>query len=95
VGLRAISRIATAIVIACLVVYAADAAWLFARAAARRPTTGSVQVRVMLAVPRKDGRVEFTPGAVESQPCVRALFPHRGLGPCWYAERHTRKEIDY
>jgi len=80
---------------AVILVYAADAAWVRLRMLARRDPTSTVQVRVTLAVPQKSGRVEFIPGGTEVQSCVRAMFPHLGLEPCWYVERHTRRQIDF
>jgi hypothetical protein len=48
----------------------------------------------MLAVPQSNNRVEFIPGGTETLPCVVAQFPHAGPEPCWYVERHTRREVD-
>jgi hypothetical protein len=93
--MRAIIRVLVAIVMAVALVYAADAVWVSLRTRDHRQPTRTVEVHLMLAVPQKNGRVEFIPGGTESQPCLVALFPHAGLQPCWYAERHTRKEIDY
>lgn len=93
--MRAITRVAAAIVLAAVLVYVADAAWAWLRTTDHHPPTGSVQVRVMLAVPQKSGRVEFVPGGIETQTCARALFPHFGLEPCWYVERHTRRQVDF
>jgi len=52
-------------------------------------------VRVMLAVPQKNGRIEFAPGTTETRYCVHSWFPHLGLAPCWYLERHTRKQVNF
>ena len=60
-----------------------------------RDPTGTVKVRVLLAVPQKGGRTEYIPGDTETKTCVHSLFPQLGLQPCWYAERHTRKQINY
>jgi hypothetical protein len=49
----------------------------------------------MLAVPQKNNRVEFVPAGTQAETCLSSLFPHSGLVPCWYAERHTRREVDY
>jgi hypothetical protein len=93
--MRAITRVAAGLVIAVAFVYAVDTAWVYLRTTNHRQPTRSVQVRLMLAVPQKNGRVEFIPGGTETQPCLVALFPHSGLQPCWYIERHTRREVDY
>lgn len=93
--MRAIIRIAAGIVIAFAVVYAADAVWVALRTTDGRLPTRSIQVHLMLAVPQKNNRVEFIPGGTVTQACVSSLFPHSGLEPCWYVERHTRREVDY
>jgi hypothetical protein len=89
------TRVAAGLVIAVALVYAADTAWVTLRTTNHRPPTSNVQVHLMLAVPQKNGRVEFIPGRTETQPCLVALFPHSGLLPCWYVERHTHREVDY
>ena len=93
--MRAIIRVVAGIVVAVALVYAADAAFVLLRTTNGRLPTRSIEVHVMLAVPQKNNRVEFIPGGTETQPCVVALFPHAGLEPCWYVERHTRREVDY
>lgn len=87
--MRTFARAGIGTAILVVVVYLADAAW------ARARPTGSVQVRVLLAVPQKGNRVEFIPGDTEIKSCVHALFPHLGLEPCWYLERHTHKQVNY
>jgi len=49
----------------------------------------------MLGVPQKNNRVEFIPGGTVTEPCLLSVLPHLGLSPCWYVERHTRREVDY
>lgn len=93
--MRPIVRLAAGLVIASGVVYAADAAWVFLRTTGHRLPTRTVQVHVMLAVPQKNNRVEFIPAGTRNEPCLSSLFPHSGITPCWYAERHTRREVDY
>lgn len=39
----------------------------------------------------KGGREEFYFDQPQMEECVRALFPHFGDAPCWYARRHTVK----
>jgi hypothetical protein len=76
-------------------VYAADAAWVALRTTDHRLPTRTVQIHVMLAVPQKNNRVEFVPAGTRTESCLSSIFPHSGLAPCWYAERHTRREVDY
>jgi hypothetical protein len=93
--MHTIVRVGAGVVVAVALVYAADAAWVFVRTTDHRPPTRSVEVHLMLGVPQKNGRVEFIPGGIKTEPCLVALFPHSGLQPCWYLERHTRREVDY
>jgi len=77
------------------VVYAADAAGVELRKAHHSDPTTTVPVRTSLAIPQKNGRIEFTPVGMEARSCVRSLFPHLGLAPCWYVKCHTREQINF
>jgi hypothetical protein len=55
---------------------------------------GSVRVSVLYAVPEKAARMDYMAGAPEDVECVRALFPHFGDAPCWYAARRKTKRVD-
>ena len=59
-----------------------------------RQTLGSVQVTTLYAVRQKSGRIEYSLGDTETEPCVRSLFPHLGYIPCWYLHRHATKRIE-
>jgi hypothetical protein len=59
-----------------------------------RQTLGSVQVNTLYAVRQKSGRIEYSLGDTETEPCVRSLFPHLGYVPCWYLRRHATKRIE-
>jgi len=39
----------------------------------------------------KGGRQEFYFDQPQQETCVKAMFPHFGDAPCWYARRHTMK----
>ncbi len=93
--MRKIGRLAAGFLLAVALLYAADGAWVWLRTTGRRLPTRTVQVHVMLSVPQKNNRVEFIPGGTETQLCLSSIFPHSGLAPCWYVERHTRREVDY
>lgn len=93
--MRALVRLVSGLVVALGCAYAADAAWVSLRTTDHRLPTRDVQIHVMLAVPQKNNRVEFIPGGTETRTCLTSLFPHSGLAPCWYVQRHTRKEVDY
>ncbi len=72
------------------IVYAGDYAVVRLRAAYPRlgNAFGSVQMVRLLAIPLKNGRVDY-----ELDACVRALFPHLGCQPCWYVRRQSQKPI--
>ncbi|HXT01886.1 MAG TPA: hypothetical protein VN915_14520 [Elusimicrobiota bacterium] len=55
---------------------------------------GTVRVDVLYAVPEKAARMDYSTGAPEDVECVRALFPHFGDAPCWYASRQKTKRVD-
>jgi hypothetical protein len=93
--MRTVFRLAVWALAAAGAAYAADASWVWLRATARGAPTRTVRIHLMLAVPQKGNRVEYIPGGTTTESCVVALFPHAGLAPCWYLERHTRREVDY
>lgn len=93
--MRLLFRLVAVMVVALGLLYAADAASVFLRTTDHRLPARDVQIHVMLAVPQKNNRVEFIPGGTTTQSCLASLFPHSGLAPCWWVERHTRREVDY
>jgi hypothetical protein len=56
---------------------------------------GTVAVERYDAIPEKNGKTEFAYDQPINQPCVHALFPHRGYQPCWYLTRHSEQRVDY
>ena len=79
-------------------VYACDYAVVGLRASYPRlgNAFGSVQVVRLLAIPLKNGRVDYELDAVHPEvtvTCVQALFPHLGYQPCWYVRRQSQKPI--
>ena len=75
------------IVLAVLLVYAAD--WLRVRLRPHATTDAAVfeTLTFYLATPLKNGKVEVFYDQPQVEVCVRALFPHFGRRPCWYARR--------
>lgn len=55
---------------------------------ASREAFGQVRITSLLAVPLKNGRLEFMPNGSEERTCVNSPFPHLGFPPCWYLRRH-------
>lgn len=64
---------------------------LFLRYRANHGATSAVfdNVTTYEAGAVKGGKEEFYFDQPQVEVCVRALFPHFGDAPCWYARRHT------
>jgi hypothetical protein len=77
-----------------ILTYVADDLSVRLRIPASRHVLGSVQVRKIYAVKRKNGSTEFLFDDPAAVTCVNSLVPHQGLSPCWYLERHTEQRED-
>jgi len=64
------------------------------RLATNRNPYGSVVVTRYYAVAQKDGKTQFIFDPPAPEACVRALFPHSGVLPCWYLNRHPEQRTD-
>lgn len=64
------------------------------RVAAERSPYGSVVVSRSYAVQQKNGKTEFIFDPPAPETCVRALFPHSGMQPCWYLSRHPEQRTN-
>lgn len=67
--------------------YAADSlrVWLRQAGASGGDVLGAVTFYI--AVRLKSGKTEIYYDQPQTEICVRALFPHLGYRPCWYANR--------
>ena len=74
--------------------YAGDYAVLRYRIAARKNPFGQVTVTAYFASRMKNGNTEFDFQQPQQQTCANSLYPHRGMQPCWYLERHREQRID-
>lgn len=81
---RWLNRGALALLGALLGAYAFDAVVLHFR----REPLGTVEVKPLIAIPRKDRKVEYAPADPEPRTCSTSLFPQQGYPPCWYLKRH-------
>jgi len=61
------------------------------RVAAQRNPYGSVVVSRVYAVQQKNGKTQFIFDPPAPETCVKALFPHSGMQPCWYLSRHPEQ----
>jgi hypothetical protein len=81
--------IAAALLLAGL--YAGDDVWVRYRLAHKGTRDPLGEVTFYYATALKSGRVEVFYDQPGREVCVRALFPHLGYRPCWYAGRsHVR-----
>jgi hypothetical protein len=79
---------------AVILTYVADDLSIRYRLPASRQAFGSVQVRKVYAVKRKNGSTEFLFDDPANVSCVNSLVPHMGISPCWYLERHREQRED-
>lgn len=81
-------------VLACLVlVYVCDYGILQFRLSRNNGAGALGTVTSYYATALKDGRQEIFTDQPQTETCVRSLFPHSGMRPCWYASRYTVKPI--
>ncbi len=74
-------------------IYVGDYAQIRLRIAKGRNGYGTVRVRRYYAVTMKNGKPEYFFDQPTDQTCLRSLFPHFGLSPCWYLQRRTTQEV--
>ncbi len=77
---------------ACVLLYGVDFVSLRARIP-RRDQLGSVTMHTYYAVKLKSGKTEYDYAGDQVVNCSNSLFPQMGVGPCWYASRHTDQQI--
>jgi hypothetical protein len=91
-------RILVSLVAISLLIYTGDFCWFQIRNwyPAAGHAVASVHRTRMLAIPQKNGKVDYGLDTVrpeEDVPCVRSLFPHGRANPCWYVVRHANDPI--
>ena len=91
---RLLLRSLGSLVVLAAVVYAGDYVSLRYRILRHREVFGNVTVTPLYVIHEKNGKTEYDFAAPQNQVCVYSLFPHLGDSPCWYAVRHTQKQID-
>jgi hypothetical protein len=79
--------------IASALLYVGDYAVLRYRVASNLAPYGNVTVLLYYAVPLKTGKMEYDFQSSQQEACANSLFPHMGYLPCWYARKHTDREI--
>lgn len=86
---RWLLRIAMALIVAFIALYAGD--WFVF--ALRGSPMGKVTVNRYLAVPLKGNKQEFDFLGTVEVACAAALFPQNGRGPCWQVRRNANQGI--
>jgi hypothetical protein len=76
------------------ITYVGDYALLRYRVSAQKNPFGQVTVTPYFAIPMKNGNTEFDFQPPENETCTNSLYPHMGMSPCWYLEKHREKRID-
>ncbi len=81
-----------------LLVYLGDSLWFQFRVRypSVGPTISSVHRYRLLSIPLKNNKVDYeidSQKPEEDLPCVRSLFSHAGIRPCWYVTRHAKDPI--
>ena len=87
-------RIALAVALVVLVLYAGDYLWLRYRMATDRQPFGSVTRDVYYSVKLKNGKTEFSSGGQQAFECPNSLLPQYGEKPCWLARRQKEQQIN-
>ena len=87
-------RVLGGVVLFAALLYGGDDLSLRYRIPKKREPFGSVTVRPMYVIHEKSGKVEYQFAQPQDQPCVRSWFPHFGIPPCWYLNRHPEQRID-
>jgi len=77
------------------IAYAGDFAWLRIRMLKPKPGNpfDTIHLERFYAISLKNGKYDFVAAPPEDRPCVKTLFPHGGLSPCWYVRRLNGKPI--
>ena len=69
--------------------YGSDALVLYVR----KHQFGTVQINQFYVVAEKYNKYDYSIAPQTLERCVYALFPHSGVTPCWYLERHQLRLI--
>ncbi len=91
---RAFITVVLSVASTAAITFAVDYAIFRLRVAMNGNPYGSVVVNHYTAVLQKNGKTTFTFDPPQPWTCVNALFPHAGLQPCWYLNRHPEQRTD-
>lgn len=92
--MRRVLKIAVATLLCVAAIWLIDFGAFKYRVLRNSGSYGSVTVHEYYAIGEKNQRTEYVYKSTEQQICANALFPRAGLPPCWYARRHTEKQVE-
>ncbi|MFZ3332484.1 MAG: hypothetical protein WA197_17750 [Candidatus Acidiferrales bacterium] len=86
-------RAVVAVLASLVIVYACDYGLLRFRMSRTNGAGALGTVTSYYGTALKDGKLEIFTDQPQTETCVRSLFPHSGMRPCWYASRNNVKTI--
>lgn len=87
---RWLQRIAIALVIAAIGVYAVD----WAVFTLRGGPTSTVSVERFQTIPLKGNKIEYDYLGTGDVPCSVSLFPQAGQSPCWHLRLNPKQTVN-
>lgn len=90
---RIFSMVLAGLCVVVTMAWLADFAIFEYRVRKNRNPYGSVTVHEYYAIGEKNQRTEYMYKSTEQQTCSNSLFPRSGSQPCWYARKHTEKQV--
>ena len=91
--MRRVRNIVVAVFCLVAVVWLIDLGSFRYRVFRNRNPYGGATVYEYYAIGEKNQRTEYVYKSTERETCANALFPRAGFPPCWYARRHTEKQV--
>lgn len=89
----AVKALLLAAALSFLGVYASDYLWIEYRMGHDTAGQAFGSVTFYVAAVLKNGRTEIYYDQPQTEVCVRALFPHAGYRPCWYAGKSLVRTV--
>jgi hypothetical protein len=77
-----------------LLAYLTDLCIFRYRLAKNKTPFGQVMVTSYDAVAQKNGKTQYIFDPPQAQSCSNSIFPHAGVPPCWYLQRHSDQRTD-
>jgi len=88
---RTLRILLIATIVAAAILYSADWAAFQFHIPKNRELYADVRVDQVYTDTNKYNETEYSRGNPVMERCVYSLFPHDGMRPCWYVQRHTMR----